>query len=165
MKGDINRKVEEHEPLPDLITNGYYLLGRDWLKTAEDWKKQRGLTPPVMITVANRTETAARVKYAFDHRKIRIDELCIADRTLHIDSKVLEMAEAQEESIPETEGEPNEIENGDEPVKKLSKKEQAEQLRQRTPGFPFEYRRCIPRLRKCDLFSCLRSGTRSSCST
>ena len=28
-----------------------------------------------MITVANRTETAARVKYAFDHGKIRIDEL------------------------------------------------------------------------------------------
>ena len=51
-------------------------------------------TPPVMITVANRTETAARVKYAFDHGKIRIDELAAPDRTLHIDSKVLEKAEA-----------------------------------------------------------------------
>ena len=29
---------------------------------------------PVMITVANRTETAARVKYAFDRGRIRIDE-------------------------------------------------------------------------------------------
>ena len=48
-----------------------------------------------MITVANRTETAARIKYAFDHNKIRIDELCAPDRTLHIDSKVLEMAEAE----------------------------------------------------------------------
>ena len=38
-------------------------------------------TPPVMITVANRTETAARVHHAFDHGKIRIDELCGAERT------------------------------------------------------------------------------------
>ena len=29
-----------------------------------------------MITVANRTETAARVKHAFDQRKILIEELC-----------------------------------------------------------------------------------------
>ena len=50
-----------------------------------------------MITVANRTETAARIKYAFDHGKIRIDELCVPERTLHIDSKVLEQAEAREE--------------------------------------------------------------------
>jgi len=46
--------------------------------------------PPVMITVANRTETAARVKYAFDHKKILLDELCVPERTLHIDSKVLD---------------------------------------------------------------------------
>jgi type III restriction enzyme len=131
VKADINRKVEEHEPLPDLITNGYYLLGRDWLKTKEDWEKEKVATPPVMITVANRTETAARVKFAFDHRKIRIDELCVADRTLHIDSKVLDMAESQDEAIAEIEGQQEAEENGDEPVKKLSKKEQAEQLRQR----------------------------------
>ena len=48
-----------------------------------------------MITVANRTETAARVKYAFDQSKIQIDELCDPERILHIDSKVLEEAEAQ----------------------------------------------------------------------
>ena len=51
-----------------------------------------------MITVANRTETAARVKYAFDTSKMRIDELCAPERTLHIDSKVLEKAEAREEA-------------------------------------------------------------------
>ena len=131
VKADINRKTEEHEQLPDLVTNGYYLLGKDWLKTAEDWKKAKTLTPPVMITVTNRTETAARVKYAFDHKKIKIDELAVPERTLHIDSKVLEMAESQDEPIKEVESEPEEIENGDEPVRKLSKKEQAEQLRQR----------------------------------
>ena len=53
--------------------------------------------PPVMITVANRTETAARVKYHFDSGRASIPELCDPDRTLHIDSKVLELAEAQVE--------------------------------------------------------------------
>ncbi len=52
-----------------------------------------------MITVANRTETAARIKYAFDHERIRLEELCVADRTLHIDSKVLDEAEAAEEPV------------------------------------------------------------------
>ena len=131
VKEDINRKAEEQDGLPDLVTNGYYLLGKDWLKTAEDWSKANTPTPPVMITVANRTETAARVKYAFDHKKIRIDELCDPEQTLHIDSKVLDMAESQEEPILEVETETNLEENEEEPIKKYSKKEQAEQLRQR----------------------------------
>ena len=42
-----------------------------------------------MITVANRTETSARIKYAFDHNQILIPELCVSDKTLQIDSKVL----------------------------------------------------------------------------
>ena len=48
-----------------------------------------------MITVANRTETAARIKNAFDKRKVLIDELCDPQFTLHIDSSVLEMAAAR----------------------------------------------------------------------
>ena len=130
VKADINHKAQEHEPLPDLVTNGYYLLGKDWLETAKRWEKERALTPPVMITVANRTETAARVKYAFDRKKIRIEELCAPERTLHIDSKVLEMAESQDEVAAEMEATEDEEESNGEPVKKLSKKEQAEQLRQ-----------------------------------
>lgn len=122
VKDDINRKAESHEPLPDLVTNGYYLLGKDWLETAKAWEDAGFKTPPVMISVANRTETAARVKYAFDHKKIRIDELCIPDKILHIDSKVLELAESQEEEAVW-----DEAENG--PTRKLSKKEQAESLR------------------------------------
>ena len=128
VKSDINRKAEEHEPLPDLVTNGYYLLGRDWLETAKRWNEAKALTSPVLITVANRTETAARVKYSFDHKKIRIEELCVPERTLHIDSKVLEMAESQDEAGAEMEP-VGEEESNDQPVKKLSKKEQAEGLR------------------------------------
>ncbi|OQY13024.1 MAG: type III restriction endonuclease subunit R [Desulfobacteraceae bacterium 4572_187] len=128
VKDDINRKAKAHEPLPDLITNGYYLLGKDWLETANAWEKAGFTTPPVMISVANRTETAARVKYAFDHNKVRIDELCIQERTLHIDSKVLELAESQEEAAPIVDE--NQEDGFEDTLKrKLSKKERAEVLR------------------------------------
>src|SRR5262249_15506450 len=94
-------------------------------------------TPPVMITVANTTHTAARVEYAFTHKRINIDELCDAERILHIDSKVLKQAEEADEPIqlglPAKElDEGSEVvnaRNGREPKKKLSKKEQAELLR------------------------------------
>ena len=132
VKDDLTRRAEEQEPLPDLVTNGYYLLGKDWLETQKKWKAERYITPPVMITVANRTETAARVQYAFTHGKIRIEELNDPERTLHIDSKVLEKAEAREEAVvleaPTTNG--DEEEEDEAPTKKLSKKDQAELLRQ-----------------------------------
>ncbi len=101
VKDDLNRRAQPHEPLPDLVTNGYYLLGYDWREAARDWKDGGFRTPPVMITVANRTETAARVKHAFDRKRISIDELCDDERTLHIDSGVLKRAEESEEPIAE----------------------------------------------------------------
>lgn len=127
VKDDLSRKAEEHEPLPDLVVNGYFLLAKDWLETKKKWGKIPHLkTPPVMITVANRVETAARVKYAFDRKKIRVDELCVPGRLLHIDSAALERAESQEEVLSHTEEE--EIEKG--PISKtLSKDELAERLR------------------------------------
>lgn len=134
VKTDLNRKVEAQTPLPDLVVNGYYFLGKDWLETAKKWQQGRQKTPPVMITVANRTETAARVQYAFARGKIRIEELCVAEKILHIDSKVLEEAEAREEpveiEVTETEGdEQNGGENGNGQRRKLSKKDRAELLR------------------------------------
>ena len=99
VRDDLNRRAEPYEPLPDLVTNGYYLLGYDWRETATNWREAGFMTPPVMITVANRTETAARVKFAFDRKKILIDELCDSQNTLHIDSRVLKQAEDSEEPI------------------------------------------------------------------
>ena len=99
VKDDLNRKAEPHEPLPDLVTNGYDLLGYDWRETAQTWQEAGFKTPPVMITVANRTETAARVKFAFDRKRVHIAELCDSQSTLHIDSKVLKQAEESEEPI------------------------------------------------------------------
>ncbi len=117
VKDDLNRRAEPHEPLPDLVLNAYYLLGYDWREAWKTWNEAGFSTPPVMITVCNRTETAARVKHAFDSKRIHIDELCDPERILHIDSKVLDRAEAQEETLTPTlsQGErESEEEDGDE---------------------------------------------------
>jgi type III restriction enzyme len=133
VKDDLNRRESETTPLPDLVRNAYSLLGVDWLETFKEWKARCTPTPPVMITVANRTETAARVKYAFDHKQTLIDELCDPDHTIHIDSKVLDMLE-EEEPQPEpavtVEAESESGEDEEAPVeRKKTKKELAFELR------------------------------------
>ncbi len=92
VKDDINRSASSEEPLPDLIIQAYYLLGKDWQALYKAWKDAGAVVPPVMITVANRTETAARIKYAFDHARINVPELCEPSLTIHIDSKTLDDA-------------------------------------------------------------------------
>ena len=138
VRDDLNRRARPEEPLPDLVTNGYYLLGYDWRETSREWAARGSATPPVMITVANRTETAARIKHAFDRNRVRIDELCDPERTLHIDSKVLAKAEAAEEPIAKvaTEGDRKHTTLGR--GRKLTRKQQAELLRQQvdTVGRP-----------------------------
>jgi type III restriction enzyme len=126
VKDDINRKAEETEPLPDLLINAYYLLGLDWRETKNEWEKVGHKVPPVMITVANRTETSSRIKYAFDHEQVQIKELCAPDKTLQIDSKVLDSAESETEAI-EIEYDADSDDDDDTP--NLTKKEQAELLR------------------------------------
>ena len=143
VKDDLNRRAGPNEPLPDLVLNGYYLLGYDWRETARRWDAAGLEIPPAMITVANRTETAARVKHAFDTGRVRIDKLCDAERTLHIDSKVLAAAEAAEEPITmigdgAEDGGGNEA--GTQP-RKLNAKQRAELLRRQVdtvgrPGQP-----------------------------
>ena len=142
VRDDLNRKAEAHEPLPDLVVNGYYLLGYDWRETATRWRESGFNTPPVMITVANRTETAARVKAAFDRRRILIDELCNPGRTLHIDSRVLKQAEDSEDPVAEVStAQVNRTGNGT--GRTMTAKERAELLRQTVdtigkPGQPGE---------------------------
>lgn len=147
VKDDLSRKAEPEEGLPDLVTNAYHLLGVDWKQTADLWKKGGAVVPPVMITVANRTETAARIKYAFDHERIQVPELCDPLRTLHIDSKVLDEAEKQTEAaeVAVESGDADEDggDDDDAPKKKLTKGQQAELLRQTVdtvgkPGMPGE---------------------------
>ena len=129
MRNDLSRKAEPHEPLPDLVTNAYYLLGYDWKVAAEDWRESGLPTPPVMITVANRTETAARVKHAFDRKRILIDELCDEERTLHIDSRVLKRAEESEEPIAELAVNGTNASGNGTALKNLTADQRAERLR------------------------------------
>ncbi|MCY4170144.1 MAG: DEAD/DEAH box helicase family protein [Bacteroidetes bacterium] len=124
VQSDLNRKALPEEQLPDLVRHGYNLLGYDWRETLKNWENQSGNhTRPVMITVANRTETAARIKYMFDHKKIDIKELCDPERILHIDSKVLSQADSSEVPIAD-------IDDDSKPKEERTKKQQAEFLRQ-----------------------------------
>ncbi len=120
VKSDLNRSVEAEVPLPDLIVQAYYHLGKDWLETLKLWNSSNppSEVPPVMITVCNRTETAARVENAFLKGKIKIDELKDSSKTLRIDSKILSEAETKKNTT--------EINSEN----KLSKEKQAELLRQ-----------------------------------
>ena len=63
---DLNRaKAEPHEALPKLVQDAYTLLGADWRETQRQWRDAGHHSPPVMLTVCNRTETAARVEHYF----------------------------------------------------------------------------------------------------
>ncbi len=96
VKPDLNRNAKPHEKLPDLISNAYLLLGQDWLATKKLWDKQGSKIPPVMITVCNKTETAARVMYSFENKRFDISELSIPEYLLHIDSTTMNKAEEKE---------------------------------------------------------------------
>jgi len=92
---DVNRQAPETAPLPSLVVNAYALLAADWAATRQAWADHP--VPPAMITVANRTETAARVRRAVEEGEIGVPELALPGATLHIDSKVLQEAEAVED--------------------------------------------------------------------
>jgi len=136
VKDDINQKVDDSIPLPDLIKNAYLLLGKDWQATKDDWEKAGYKIPPVMITVANTTVTSARIKYSFDKDSFLLNvaglgDLCNAEKTLQIDSSILQKAEAESEEVEIIEVEETEDDNTEDAPKekKLTKKQQAELLR------------------------------------
>jgi type III restriction enzyme len=137
VRADLNRPAQETEPLPDLVMNAYWLLAKDWRDTADVWKEHGLRTPPVMITVANRTETAARVYYTMTRRKIEIAGFGDPQRTLRIDSKVLKEAEERDEPVDVGSGVSANDEQDDDdaghaaggPARKLSKTDEAELLR------------------------------------
>ncbi len=95
---DLNRKAEPHEALPKLVQDAYTLLGADWRATLEAWKAAGHVSPPVMLTVCNRTETAARIEHYFNSGDAHWPELYAPERTLRVDSKVLEKAEIGEKA-------------------------------------------------------------------
>lgn len=133
VKDDINQKAEDSVPLPDLIKNAYLLLGKDWQATKDDWEKAGHKIPPVMITVANTTYTSGRIKTSFDRDSffltgVGLGDLCNPQRTLQIDSSILEKAEAETEEVDISVNEVDD-ENDEPKEKKLTKKQQAELIR------------------------------------
>jgi len=114
VKDDLNRRADPHEGLPDLLSNAIDILGGDWLREKDDWKTLRPTikTPPVMIMICNRTETAARIEYAIKNGQVITQEL--GEGLIRIDQDALDKIESEE---------------GDELAK--NKRELAEDLREK----------------------------------
>ena len=94
---DLNRRgAQPHEPLPALVQKAYTLLGADWRATLQSWRAGGHVSPPVLLTVCNRTETAARIENYFTRGDAHWPEMHATDRTLRVDSRVLEKAEIGE---------------------------------------------------------------------
>jgi type III restriction enzyme len=94
---DLNRRgAQPHEPLPLLVQQAYTLLGADWRDAREKWIEAGHQSPPVMLTVCNRTETAARIEHYFNQGDMHWPELRAPEKTLRVDSRVLEKAEVGE---------------------------------------------------------------------
>lgn len=137
VKDDINQKVDESIPLPDLIKNAYLLLGKDWKATKDEWESAGHKIPPVIITVANTTFTSARIKFSFDTDSFMLTaaglgELVNPNLTLQIDSSILKKAEAETEEVDVLESidGDGESDSDDSTTEvKLTKKQQAELLR------------------------------------
>ena len=81
VKRNLTGKARPEEMLPELVRNAYLLLAHDYGKTKKNWKQNQMPVPPVMISVANRKETADRIKYMFDKKRITAPELCEEDKT------------------------------------------------------------------------------------
>lgn len=97
VKDDLNRRAEPTEGLPDLIRNAVSILGGDWLKIKGEWEQQGRDTPPVMIMITNRTETAARLEYGLVNGHFAVEELGDSTRLIRIDQDALDKIEADEE--------------------------------------------------------------------
>jgi type III restriction enzyme len=123
IKDSLQQKIND-TPLPPLLVNAYMLLGEDWLRTFNDWIKEGSQIPPVMITVANTTFTAQRIKNAFLRKDIPIDELSDEKYLVEIDAKMMD--EGDDSSGVGTSSSEEIEESG-----KLSKKRQAELIREK----------------------------------
>ncbi|MBS0496999.1 MAG: DEAD/DEAH box helicase family protein [Proteobacteria bacterium] len=93
---DLNRKAAVTDPLPDLVQKAYAILAYDWRETAQAWADSGHSIPPVLLTVCNRTETAARIEQFFNSGDCLIKSTQAPEKTLRVDSRVLEKAERGE---------------------------------------------------------------------
>ena len=95
---DLNRRAQPHEALPELVQQAYTLLGADWRESRRQWFESGHRSPPAMLTVCNRIETARRIEHYFASGDAHWPELHEKERLLRVDSRVLEKAEVGETS-------------------------------------------------------------------
>ncbi len=99
VKDDLNRRgAQPHDPLPQLVQTAYNILASDWLKTQQSWAEGGHRVPPVLLSVCNRVETAARVEHFFNEGNCLFPELQAPSQTLRVDSKILDKAERGEKA-------------------------------------------------------------------
>lgn len=96
VRDDLNRRADVNDPLPDLVQKAYAILAYDWQEAAKEWADSGHEIPPVLLTVCNRTETAARIERFFNSGDCLIKSTQSPERTLRVDSRVLEKAERGE---------------------------------------------------------------------
>lgn len=93
VKDDLNRRAAKEEGLPDLLKNALNILATDWVKEKEDRESANFETPPVLIAVCNRTETAARVEHFISNGYVAVKELADPEKLLRIDQDALDQVE------------------------------------------------------------------------
>ena len=98
VKTDLNRKALKTEGLPDLVRNAVNILSADWLQLKEKWEQANppAETPPVLIIICNRAETAARLEYSLSNGYFAISELQNKDCLLRIDQDAFDKIESTE---------------------------------------------------------------------
>ena len=104
VKPDLNKNAKKEERLPDLVSNAYFLLGQDWIETKKSWDEKDSKIPPVMITICNKMQTAARVMYSFKKNRFSLEDLSTPEYLLHIDSTTMGKAEEKDAVSSESGG-------------------------------------------------------------
>src|SRR3546814_426534 len=93
----LNRKgAIPDDPLPKLVQDAYTLLGADWREPAHDWAESGHRPTQDMLTVCTPTQTAPRIERYFTGGDAFWRELHAPEKTLRVDSRVLEKAEIGE---------------------------------------------------------------------
>ena len=94
VKDSLKSSAKPNTRLPSQIIDAYHLLGESWSETSKTWNKNGSEIPPVMITVANNTKTAARVENMFLNGNESLPgDLENIGYLLRIDTSVLSKAE------------------------------------------------------------------------
>ncbi len=75
VRGDFGMRRNESDPLPQLVSDAYEILGDDWKRTLQDWRDSKYAIPPVMITVCNNTKSASRIVNHFNANSGRFGDL------------------------------------------------------------------------------------------